>query len=567
MKRKILLSIILLLLIFSVISFFTYSEKKDFNLNIDLDKETDNVSYKLTSLDNKYDLKDKDNYKLKNKDKEEVIKLVKAMLKDFNKASTVSYKEYVALIESHEVRFPSVKIGDVFFEQDDYKKWQENNTVFLSYSMMFHNREMKYKSIKDIVITYASNKRIIVKAYLDDVSLSYSDKAYYIDSIVEFECVYEKESKMYKINSMKWEWVNDINKYYNQVDKEERDINNKNANVLNNKSSYIPTSDPSINYDKLKKLSSSVTNKIYEDNKDKVAVIASVNNSGIASGNSTGFFIRSGVLVTTYDSFVDMVDNGSTRYYADINGQVEEIQGVVAAYPNLNLIILKLKKETKLPVQLGNYKDLEKDDPVVIISSSLGLTSMIKSGTYFDSYNDNIKVLRTSLPLSNGDNGSPIFNTSGQVIGINNNVSKNINEYSSGLNNAIDVNVLKPIIDKLQDQDFSDIKVIKLSNLSNESLKVINKVSKNKWNKYQKITQITEYLPVQLYSAYTSGKYMIIRYKNQDNIIDNNGAISLYKTKLKEEGYKEDSDILSKDNIKITVKDSLGYIVLIVEGV
>ena len=436
--------------------------------------------------------------------------------------------------------------------------------------MVLYSREFNYKELKEIVYDYITKEEIITKAYLDDVSIKIGKSNYTLDAIVDISIRYEKESKKYKIFNINIEWVKDIEKYLMRIDSTERSINNKKTNVFNNAISYIPTeigeNTNGLDYTKLINLNNNITNKIYANNKESIVVINSVNDLGLPTGNATGFFIRKGVVVTTYDSLYRMIENGSTHIYADINGTVNLIDGVVAVYPDINVAILKLEQEFGTPVIIGDSSKVEKNDPVIIISSSIGLTSTIKTGLYINTINDNVKIIRTSLPLTNGDTGSPIFNIEGKVIGINNGVNQK-DSYNSGINNSIDISILNDIIQKLNKSDFSKINTTNISKIKND-YKVVNKVDEKVWNKYLELPVITKYIPIDLYSAYTKDKYLIVRYKTNSDVLDSDNIINIYTKNLIKEGFEEIStNTYKKDRVIITIKDNLGFIILIVEGV
>ncbi|MBR4262694.1 MAG: trypsin-like peptidase domain-containing protein [Bacilli bacterium] len=572
MKKKLLIivPIVLALVIILIIISVPKNYKTDFNLDIDLSTSTNEITNKLVSnTSNDYKIDTTKKYILSNKDKKEIEKLIKKYLDALTKTDLSSIK-YSGDINKYLVRFPSMSIDeyDDFYNSPKYKEYSNGSITLDAIHMLFYSREFKFKELKEIAYDYVTKEEIITKSYLDDVTLTYGNKKYTLDAIVELSIRYEEESKQFKIFNINIEWVRDLETYLKIIDKTERSINNKSTNKLNNAVSYIPTGYGDFNYNKLKALNGNITNKVYLDNKDSIVVINSVNELGLPTGNSTGFFIKSGILVTTYDSLYSMIENGSRRIYADINGKAVLIDGVVSIYPDLNIAILKLKEEIGNPVKIGDSSKIEKNDPVIIISSSIGLTSTIKTGIYLNTIKDDINVLRTSLPLTNGDTGSPIFNTEGLVIGINNDVKPSIDSYYSGINNSIDISVLKDVIEKINNTEFNTIKTTELSSLKIDNIKVVNKVKEKVWEKYLDLPVITNYIPIDLYSAYTKDNYLIVRYKSTDNMFDNDMIINIYTKNLIKENYKEvATNVFKKGNVTITIKNNLGFIIVIVEGV
>ena len=112
------------------------------------------------------------------------------------------------------------------------------------------------------------------------------------------------------------------------------------------------------------------------------------------------------------------------------------------------------------------------------------------------------------------------------------------------------------------------MKITELSNLKKNNTKTVNKVPEKIWNKYLKLPVITNYVPLELYSAYTNEKYLIVRYKLNDDLIDTNTILKIYSNNLIKEGYEQKLiNVYKKDNIKLSIKTNLGFIIIIVEGV
>ena len=434
--------------------------------------------------------------------------------------------------------------------------------------MQYH--EFKYEKITGYNITYASSERYLIQVYIENFKGYYGTTPVSLDGIFEYEIIYEDISELYKVSHLEVEWVQDLEKYYTENDIKERTQNKNDSTTFSNVSTYIPDGYTNFDYSKLEQVTTAQTNQIYTKNKDSVVIIDSVTENGVTAGSASGFFVRSGIIVTSYDSVYSMIDNGAARFYAvDVEDNIYELEGIVAAYPNINIIILKLKEEKGTKVTIGDSNKLEENDPIVVISSSLGLKASIKLGIYFDYLNDDYKIIRTSLPLIDGDSGSAVFNMNGEVVAINTNVSTSQSKYNSGLNNATDITILKDVIETLNKQNFKDIKIITFSELTEEDeIKVINNVDEKIWSKYEELPIITNYLPLSLYSAYTSNDYLIVRYKQASySTISNESIIEMYEKYLVLNSYvKGDNNIYSKDGITIKITNNLGYIIVMVGG-
>ena len=276
---------------------------------------------------------------------------------------------------------PSVKLEEDLIFTEEFKNWSKNIMQLESLAQLFRNRSATFESIKGTKITYISKERVLIQVYVDNYRITYGQTKYGLDAIFEYEIVYEEVSKKYKVNKMEVEWVTDLEKYYQNTETKERNQNKFNSNALSNISSYIPESYTNFDFTKLKTVTQSQTATIYNKNKDSVVIIDSASEGGLPTGSASGFYIREGIIMTSYTSIYSMIENGAKRYYAvDNEEKIIEIEGIVTVYPEINVAILKLKEETGLPVTIGNSSSLEENDPIVVISSSLGLNASIKLG-------------------------------------------------------------------------------------------------------------------------------------------------------------------------------------------
>ena len=569
MKKKVLLTLTVVVLILVIIVISLSDNKNssiDFNTDIKISTTDTRLNKKLESYSNSgYDIEKIDTVVLANEVEEQIVDVAYNMTEALNKTDD---NHYVDNLYQYFKRTPSEKIGTEFFS-DVYKAWSSDYTSVSALAYVLQLHSFKYEKITGYNITYASTERYLIQVYIENFNGYYGTTPVSLDGIFEYEIIYEDISEMYKVSHLEVEWVQDLEKYYTENDLKERNQNKNDSTTFSNVSTYIPEGYTNFDYSKLEKVTANQTNQIYNKNKDSVVIIDSVTENGVTAGSASGFYVRSGVVVTSYDSVYSMIDNGAARFYAvDVEDNVHEIDGIVAAYPNINIIILKLKEEKGTKVTIGDSNKLEKNDPIVVISSSLGLKASIKLGIYFDYLNDDYKIIRTSLPLIDGDSGSAVFNMNGEVVAVNTNVSTSQNKYNSGLNNATDITILKDVIDKLNKQTFNDIKVIKFSELTEEDeIKIINNVDKKIWSKYEELPIITNYLPLNLYSAYTSNDYLIVRYKQAAySTISNESIIEMYEKYLVINSYTKENNIYTKDGITLRITNNLGYIIIMVGG-
>lgn len=572
MRKKIflILSIIVLMIVVVIITIVdTNSDEINFNTNLAISTDKTRITAKIKSFSNKeYAIDEISIAALTNEEEQQIIKTAYDITNAFN---NIESENYVYEVEKYAIRPPSEMLDESMNSEEEYNEWNDNILTVEVMAWLLQKHSYHFSNIEDVKITYASTERSIVQVYINDFTGQIGVTKVGVDAIFEYEIIYEESSEMYKVNKLAVEWIKDLEEYYQKNDTVERYLNNTANNTLSNVTSYLPTGFTNFDYSKLEKVTAFTTSSIATKNKDSVVIIDSASEGGMPAGSASGFFVRSGIVVTSYSSVYNMIKNNAARYYVvDCNDKVHEIEGIVAAYPELNIIILKLKEEIGTPVIIGESNNLEKNDPILVISSSLGLKSSIKLGIYFDTLDDDYKIIRTSLPLIDGDSGSAIFNLNGEVIAINTSVSNSDSEYNSGLNNATDINILKEVVNKIQKKSFKDIESVNFNKFNEEEkIQVINNVKDKIWKNYEQLPQITKTTPLNLYSAYTNDKYLIIRYKqNQYSILTNQDVLNLYIKNLTNHSYNKISEnVYEKDGITIRMQNNLGYIIIIVEGV
>jgi serine protease Do len=119
--------------------------------------------------------------------------------------------------------------------------------------------------------------------------------------------------------------------------------------------------------------------------------------------------------------------------------------------PKTDLAVLKIEPKSALPAAtLGNSDDLNVGDWVLAIGNPFGLSHTVTSGIVSAKgrvigagpYDD---FIQTDASINPGNSGGPLFNMSGDVVGINTAIIPN----GQGIGFAIPVNTTKPLIPQL----------------------------------------------------------------------------------------------------------------------
>ena len=418
---------------------------------------------------------------------------------------------------------------------------------------------MLYDSYGEIRITI--NDSIIISSItLPKVKIKEPSKTEpmnydYIETNYVMNYYYKQLNGQWKLYYLYGESTDDISSYFKEVEKKE----SKTMAVVPSYQSQLSTI---YNFDKLDKMPESELNNIYNNNQNNVVYLNSYyNNKVVASAN--GFFINSGLIVTTWNYLEKSLINAQ---YITIKGNNTnyELVGIVTANPETDVAVLKVESTTSA-VKVGDYKQTSIEDPAIILSSRVGTGLIIQTGIIIS----NTDYIQTSIPLTNTDEGSPLFNQAGEVIGIN--TSKTTN---SSISIAVNSAALKEIQDKFNVLDniesitFEELKEkYYYEKINTENIK--NSIPKNKWRKYSKIGNIENTIRMELVKASYKDGIVSLRYKN--NISDYISSMQLaasFKEQLVKDGYKEITNnptktIYKNNKYQVIIMDEFDYLIIV----
>ena len=418
---------------------------------------------------------------------------------------------------------------------------------------------MLYDSYGEIRITI--NDSIIISSItLPKVKIKEPSKTEpmnydYIETNYVMNYYYKQLNGQWKLYYLYGESTDDISSYFKEVEKKE----SKTMAVVPSYQSQLSTI---YNFDKLDKMPESELNNIYNNNQNNVVYLNSYyNNKVVASAN--GFFINSGLIVTTWNYLEKSLINAQ---YITIKGNNTnyELVGIVTANPETDVAVLKVESTTSA-VKVGDYKQTNIEDPAIILSSRIGTGLVVQKGIIIS----NTDYIQTSIPLTNTDEGSPLFNQAGEVIGIN--TSKTTN---SSISIAVNSAVLKEIQDKFNGLDnidsitFEELKEkYYYEKINSENIK--NSIPKYKWRKYSKIGNIENTIKMELVKASYKDGIVSLRYKN--NISDYISSMQLaasFKEQLVKDGYKEITNnptktIYKNNKYQVIIMDEFDYLIIV----
>ena len=189
---------------------------------------------------------------------------------------------------------------------------------------------------------------------------------------------------------------------------------------------------------------------IYADNRHAVVTVVTFEASGSFKGLGTGFFTAStGEVVTNFH----VVEGASALMIKQLTGALFPVEGWLAFSQEQDFAVLKVNGKELPTVKLGALETVAVGQRVFALGSPLGMeqtftdgmVSSIRDGEELDRPKLQ-KVIQHTAPISPGNSGSPLFNSKGEVIGINTLFLRG----GQNLNFAIPIDYIKPHLGKTE---------------------------------------------------------------------------------------------------------------------
>ncbi len=169
-------------------------------------------------------------------------------------------------------------------------------------------------------------------------------------------------------------------------------------------------------------------------------------------GVGSGFILgAAGEILTNHH-----VVAGTSEIVVTLQDNTQLRAEIVAESPAADLALLRVRPDKPLPtVTLGDSDRLRVGQPVIAIGNPLGLGGSVSSGivsglnrdihaTEFDSF------IQTDAAINHGNSGGPLFDSHGEVIGMNAAIYSPTDDSGSiGLGFAIPINIVKFVVGQL----------------------------------------------------------------------------------------------------------------------
>ena len=430
--------------------------------------------------------------------------------------------------------------------------------------LAFNDLDISYNTFGDIRITIMDDIAISTET-IPDVIINTEDeenpsefKREKTNLIITYYFV--NINGKYYIGNLYGETKEQIDEYINTIEEEEKSKEMAISPAF--KTEILSTYD----FSKLDSMTTEDFQNIYDKNINNLVFLNSYYNNSIVT-EANGFFINDGLIVTTWNFIENSLINAQYITINDCNLNIYEMEGLVTANPETDVAIIKVKNKTENHVQIADVTKVQKEDPAITLSSKLGVGSSIQKGIIVSNSN----YIQSSIPLSQKDEGSPLFNKDGDVIGINTSKSTN-----SSLSIAVKSDVLLEIQNKFNLINYDDIETISFNKLKEnfyykkiKKESIINNVSKKKLTKYLKIGDIENAIKLNIVKSSYQDGILSLRYKNDiPNFIDTMQLANKFKENLIKEGYKivvnnSDKTIYKNKDYEIIIMKEFDYLIIV----
>jgi serine protease Do len=165
-------------------------------------------------------------------------------------------------------------------------------------------------------------------------------------------------------------------------------------------------------------------------------------------GAGSGFIVSPDGVILTNAHVVRDADEVTVK----LQDRREFRAKVLGSDPKTDVAVLKIEGKNLPVVPIGNTRNLQVGEWVLAIGSPYGLESSVTAGVVSAKGrslpNDPVPFIQTDVAVNPGNSGGPLFNTRGEVVGINSQIYSQTGGYQ-GLSFAIPIDVAVRIKDQI----------------------------------------------------------------------------------------------------------------------
>lgn len=472
------------------------------------------------------------------------------------------YKDYLKLMYD-----PIIPKDDKNILGMDTKSQEYKDSLLSGYAVpgvfkLINELDVKYNSYGSIRVVIINEETIMCMINLPNVKMKKQDdidqmEYNEIQTDLTFYYLFKKLNNEYKLFYLEGETNDDIEQY--MEDSKEK------KGTLTKKISYNSDLEKIYDFSKAKAVTDDIEKNIYDKNKDKIVFLNSTYNMGTTT-SANGFFIKEGILVTTYNYLQKSLMKAQNITVSDFEGNIYELEGIVTVNIENDIAILKVKSQDLKYIKINNIDKPKKEEAIISISSKTGVGLTSSKGIVISSD----KKIQTSIPVTEEIQGSPLFNANGDLIGMAN--SKLL---SSSTSFATNLNILKKYYEIFSKYNYNEINAVPFNTLKENYYikyndeKKVNDIQSNILKKFSNLENANEMIKLDLVKAFYRDGIVSLRYKNDvPNYIDTMSLASEYIENLSNKGYKtkliSDSKCIYENNkYKIIIMKEFDYLIIV----
>jgi hypothetical protein len=182
-----------------------------------------------------------------------------------------------------------------------------------------------------------------------------------------------------------------------------------------------------------------------------VVLIAALDENNQIISTGSGFIVRpNGVIITNRH----VIEDANHALVKLTNGDVFNDVSIIDVDTIRDIAVIKIKAVNLVSAVIGNSNNSKIGDNVIVIGNPQGLENTVSNGL-ISGIRDSEKGFKwhqISAPISPGSSGSPVFNMTGEVIGI---ATASITQ-GQNLNFSIPINYAIPLVNDIPKMSLSE---------------------------------------------------------------------------------------------------------------
>lgn len=181
------------------------------------------------------------------------------------------------------------------------------------------------------------------------------------------------------------------------------------------------------------------TSQIVKKYSPSVVTIIALDKNDYPLSLGSGFFINTEGDITTNHH---VLEGSAKAIIKTVGGEKGEILEIINDDPKLDLLVAKTSLKNTNPLPLGDSDTITVGEEIIAIGNPAGLEGTVSNGIVSGIRKiDGFKLIQITAPISPGSSGGPVFNATGQVIGI----ATAYLDVGQNLNFAMPANYLKSL--------------------------------------------------------------------------------------------------------------------------